>query len=162
MTQPHLALFVLLALAVAGCTQTHPPSATPTVIPDSAPTASAHRTPVATRDAPGNAMLVAPQSGRVGDSVTIRAERLSTPIGGLDFMCYGRAPSGTGVVVTGFANVFQAPDFSSALTTFEVTWVIPAELEPVQGIGGGPTPAGDCRFETSPPVAMARFTVIAR
>lgn len=160
MTKQRLTLFVLLALAFAGCTQTRPSSATPAATTGLAPTANAHGTPVATPGAPGEAMLVAPQSGRVGDRVTIRAERLSTPITSLDFVCYGRAPSGT--VEAGFANVFQAPDFSSARTTFEVTWAIPAELEPVQGIGGGPTPAGDCRFETSPPVAMAPFTVIAR
>jgi hypothetical protein len=109
---------------------------------------------------PSGSLTVTPSRGAVGDGVTIRGSDLEVAVGSLDFFCFHAGAPGEGKTVAGYANVFQINEGSEARTDFELSWTIPADLAPVQGIGGGPTPVGECRFETSPPAFITPFEVV--
>jgi len=163
--------FAGLFLFLAACgdspgTANSTATGTPTLWFTETPTPSGTETPFAegktptpipslpTPPIPSGSLSVEPTAGSVGTVVTIIGSDFpgSFP---LSFFCNAPPPvSGEVGEVLGWAPVelFVGPDFV-------VTWTIPAELQPRQGEGGGPTGPGNCFFTTSPPYAFAFFEI---
>jgi hypothetical protein len=100
------------------------------------------------------ALTVTPSSGPVGTKVTV-AGRSCDP---------GSASAGTYLVFqSGSGGTVGAVDFGDIPTDrqgrFRTTVTIPARLDPLQGIGGGPTRPGSYQFTTRPPACAGSFTV---
>ena len=80
-------------------------------------------------------------------------------------------PRATGVSVRTMELVFQSgpggtvgavgfgPIPNDSQGRFRTTVTIPARMDPLQGIGGGPTRPGTYQFTTRPPICNATFTV---
>lgn len=98
-------------------------------------------------------LAVSPTSGPVGTIVRITGSEFPTPIAALAFTCdEGVAPTSAGVATV---------DLGAPQPSFDVQWEIPAQLGARQGIGGGPTPVGQCAFMTRPPYRGIGFVVTA-
>jgi hypothetical protein len=101
------------------------------------------------------ALTVTPSSGPVGTTVTVAGSNCNNP---------GSASANTYLVFqSGQGGTVGAVDFGDIPTDrqgrFRATVTIPARLDPLQGIGGGPTWPGSYQFTTRPPACAGSFTV---
>ena len=98
-------------------------------------------------------LTVTPASGPVGTKVIVEGRgcgNLDEPVR----LVLQSGPGGTvGAVDLGEFPVSEQDAFRAT----EVT--IPARMDPLQGVGGGPTRPGTYQFATRPPVCAATFTV---
>jgi LPXTG-motif cell wall-anchored protein len=103
--------------------------------------------------APPQGLTVRPDSGPVGTEVIVEGRgcgNLEEPIR----LVFQSGASGTvGAVDLGEFEVSEQDAFRATAV------VIPADLDPVQGVGGGPTRPGTYQFTTRPPTCSATFTV---
>jgi hypothetical protein len=98
-------------------------------------------------------LTVTPASGPAGTKVIVEGRGC----GDLDEPVHLVFQSGGGGTV-GAVDLGQFPvSEQDAFRATEVT--IPAQLDPLQGVGGGPTRPGTYQFATRPPVCAATFTV---
>jgi hypothetical protein len=98
-------------------------------------------------------LTVTPASGPVGTKVIIEGRGC----GNLDEPVHLVFQSGSGGTV-GAVDLGEFPvSEQDAFRATEVT--IPAQMDPLQGVGGGPTRPGTYQFATRPPVCAATFTV---
>jgi hypothetical protein len=100
------------------------------------------------------ALTVTPSSGPVGTKVTV-AGRNCDP---------GSTSASTDLVFqNGPGGTVGAVDFGDIPTDhqgrFRTTVTVPARLDPLHGIGGGPTRPGTYQFTTRPPACAGTFTV---
>src|SRR5215218_9804392 len=99
------------------------------------------------------ALTVTPASGPAGTKVIVEGRGC----GDLDEPVRLVFQSGSGGTV-GAVDLGEFPvSEQDAFRATEVT--IPAQLDPLQGVGGGPTRPGTYQFATRPPVCAATFTV---
>ena len=101
------------------------------------------------------ALRVTPSSGPVGTKVTVAGSNCNNP---------GSASASTYLVFqTGQGGTVGAVDFGDIRTDrqgrFRTTVTVPARLDPLQGIGGGPTRPRTYQFTTRPPACVGSFTV---
>jgi LPXTG-motif cell wall-anchored protein len=101
-------------------------------------------------------LTVSPSSGPVGTRVTVEGRDCANPGEETVRLVFQSGPSGT----TGAVDLGDIPVDSQG--RFRTTVTIPAELDPLQGIGGGPTQPGSYAFVTRPPICTAAFTVTAQ
>ena len=101
------------------------------------------------------ALTVTPNSGPVGTKVTVQGQGCNNP---------GSASTSTLLVfqsgqdaTVGAVGLGEIPNDSQG--RFRTTVTIPATVDPLQGIGGGPTRPGTYQFTTRPPICNATFTV---
>ena len=98
-------------------------------------------------------LTVRPNSGPVGSEVIVEGRgcgNLDEPIR----LVFQSGASGTvGAVDLGEFEVSEQDAFRATAV------VIPANLDPLQGVGGGPTQPGTYQFTTKPPTCTATFTV---
>ena len=98
-------------------------------------------------------LTVNPSSGPVGSAVIVEGRgcgNLDEPVR----LVFQSGATGTiGAVDLGEFSVSEQDAFRAT----EV--VIPAQMDPLQGVGGGPTRPGIYQFTTRPPVCTATFTV---
>jgi hypothetical protein len=101
------------------------------------------------------ALTVTPNSGPVGTKVTVQGQGCNNP---------GAASTSTLLVfqsgqdaTVGAVGLGEIPNDSQG--RFRTTVTIPAAMDPLQGIGGGPTRPGTYQFTTRPPICNATFTV---
>jgi hypothetical protein len=101
------------------------------------------------------ALTVTPNSGPVGTKVTVQGQGCNNP---------GSASTSTLLVfqsgqdaTVGAVGLGEIPNDSQG--RFRTTVTIPAAMDPLQGIGGGPTRPGTYQFTTRPPICNATFTV---
>jgi hypothetical protein len=98
-------------------------------------------------------LTVTPASGPVGTKVVVEGRgcgNLDEPVR----LVFQSGPGGTvGAIDLGEFPVSEQDAFRAT----EVT--IPARMDPLQGVGGGPTRPGTYQFTTRPPVCAATFTV---
>jgi hypothetical protein len=98
-------------------------------------------------------LTVTPASGPVGTKVIVEGRGC----GDLDEPVHLVFQSGSGGAV-GAVDLGEFPvSEQDAFRASEVT--IPAQLDPLQGVGGGPTGPGTYQFASRPPVCAATFTV---
>jgi hypothetical protein len=98
-------------------------------------------------------LTVTPASGPVGTKVVVEGHGC----GNLDEPVRLVFQSGSGGTV-GAVDLGEFP--VSEQDAFRATEVaIPAQMDPLQGVGGGPTRPGTYQFATRPPVCAATFTV---
>jgi hypothetical protein len=100
-------------------------------------------------------LVVSPSSGPVGTKVTVHGQGCNNP---------GSASTSTLLVfqsgqdaTIGAVDLGEIPN--DAQGRFRTTVTIPAAMDPLQGIGGGPTRPGTYHFTTRPPICTASFTV---
>jgi LPXTG-motif cell wall-anchored protein len=100
-------------------------------------------------------LVVSPSSGPVGTKVTVAGRGCNNP---------GSAATSTDLVLqsgpggtVGAVGLGEIPNDQQG--RFRTTVTIPAHLDPLQGIGGGPTRPGTYQVTTRPPVCAATFTV---
>jgi LPXTG-motif cell wall-anchored protein len=103
----------------------------------------------------GVGLVVSPSSGPVGTKVTVAGSNCNNP---------GSASTGTDLVFqSGPGGTVGAVGFGEIPNDrqgrFRTTVTIPARMDPLQGVGGGPTRPGTYQFTTRPPVCAATFTV---
>jgi LPXTG-motif cell wall-anchored protein len=103
----------------------------------------------------GVGLVVSPSSGPVGTKVTVAGSNCNNP---------GSASTSTDLVfqggqggTVGAVGLGEIPNDDQG--RFRATVSIPARMDPLQGIGGGPTRPGSYQFPTRPPVCSATFTV---
>src|SRR4029453_5541775 len=102
---------------------------------------------------PPRGLPVTPASAPVGTKVTIEGRGC----GNLDEPVHLVFQSGSGGTV-GAVDLGEFP--VSEQDAFRATAVlVPARMDPLQGVGGGPTRPGPYQFTTKPPVCTATFTV---
>ena len=98
-------------------------------------------------------LTVSPNSGPVGSEVIVEGRgcgNLDEPIR----LVFQSGANGTvGAVDLGGFEVSEQDAFRATAV------VIPANLDPLQGVGGGPTQPGTYQFTTKPPTCTATFTV---
>ena len=103
--------------------------------------------------APPQGLTVRPNSGPVGTEVIVEGRGcgdLDEPIR----LVFQSGASGTvGAVDLGEFEVSEQDAFRATAV------VIPATMDPLQGVGGGPTRPGTYQFTTRPPTCTATFTV---
>ena len=98
-------------------------------------------------------LTVTPNSGPVGTKVIVEGRSC----GNLDEPIHLVFQSGSGGTV-GAVDLGEFPvSEQDAFRATEIT--IPAHMDPLQGVGGGPTRPGTYQFATRPPVCAATFTV---
>jgi hypothetical protein len=100
-------------------------------------------------------LVVSPSSGPIGTKVTVQGQGCSN---------HGSASTSTYLVFqSGQGGTVGAVDFGEISNDrqgrFRTTVTIPARMDVLQGIGGGPTRPGTYQFTTRPPVCAATFTV---
>ena len=100
------------------------------------------------------ALTVTPSSGPVGTKVTVTGSNCNP----------GSTSASTDLVFqSGQGGTVGAVDFGDIPTDrqgrFRTTVTVPARLDPLQGIGGGPTRPGTYQFTTRPPACAGTFTV---
>ena len=100
------------------------------------------------------ALTVTPNSGPVGTKVTIQGQGCNP--GSASTSTYLVFQSGQGGTV-GAVDFGQVPNDNQG--RFRTTVTIPARMDVLQGIGGGPTRPGTYQFTTRPPGCAATFTV---
>jgi LPXTG-motif cell wall-anchored protein len=100
------------------------------------------------------ALTVTPSSGPVGTKVTVSGSNCD--LGSTSASTYLVFQSGQGGTVgaVGFGEIPTDPQ-----GRFRTTVTIPARLDPLQDIGGGPTRPGTYHFTTRPPACAGTFTV---
>jgi hypothetical protein len=98
-------------------------------------------------------LTVSPSSGPVGTEVTVQGQGCANPGADTVRLVFQSGPSGT----TGAVDFGDIPVDGQG--RFRTTVTIPAELDPLQGVGGGPTQPGSYAFVTRPPTCTAAFTV---
>jgi hypothetical protein len=103
----------------------------------------------------GVGLVVSPSSGPVGTKVTVAGQGCNNP---------GSASTSTDLVFqSGQGGTVGAVGLGEIRNDhqgrFRTTVTIPARMDPLQGIGGGPTRPGTYQFTTRPPVCAATFTV---
>jgi LPXTG-motif cell wall-anchored protein len=100
-------------------------------------------------------LVVSPSSGPVGTKVTVQGKGCNNPgsTSTSTDLVFQSGPGGT-VGAVGFGPI---PNDSQG--RFRTTVTIPARMDPLQGIGGGPTRPGTYQFTTRPPICNATFTV---
>ena len=119
-----------------------PAESRPAGVPSIQPSAIATPQPAPT---PTGQLSVSPDSGPVGTVVTLTGSGFSRSAY-LYFYCVSIPPPGSSVKSLGFATISD-----DAGTAFQFTVAVPAQLEPQQGNGGGPTPSdGSCEFAVKP------------
>jgi hypothetical protein len=98
-------------------------------------------------------LTVTPSSGPVGTKVIVEGRgcgNLDEPVR----LVFQSGPGGS----VGAVDLGEFPlSEQDAFRATEVT--IPARMDPLQGVGGGPTRPGTYQFATRPPVCAATFTV---
>jgi hypothetical protein len=98
-------------------------------------------------------LTVTPASGPVGTKVVVEGRgcgNLEEPVR----LVFQSGPGGT----VGAVDLGEFP--VSEQDAFRATEVaIPTRMDPVQGVGGGPTRPGTYQFTTRPPICAATFTV---
>jgi hypothetical protein len=103
--------------------------------------------------APPRGLTVTPASGPVGTEVIVEGRgcgNLDEPVR----LVFQSGATGTvGAVDLGEFPVSEQDAFRATAVA------IPAHLDPLQGVGGGPTRPGTYQFTTRPPVCTATFTV---
>jgi hypothetical protein len=100
------------------------------------------------------ALTVTPSSGPVGTKVTVSGSNCDP----------GSTSASTDLVFqNGSGGTVGAVDFGDIPTDrqerFRTTVTVPARLDVLQGIGGGPTRPGTYQFTTRPPACAGSFTV---
>jgi hypothetical protein len=100
------------------------------------------------------ALTVTPTSGPVGTKVTVAGGNCNP--GSTSASTYLVFQTGSGGTV-GALDVGDIP--TDRQGRFRTTVTIPAHLDPLQGIGGGPTRPGTYHFTTRPPACAGSFTV---
>jgi uncharacterized protein YqkB len=106
-----------------------------------------------TAPAPEPQLTVSPSSGPVGTRVTVEGQGCADPGAETVRLVFQSGQSGTtGAVDFGDIPVDEQGRFRTRVT-------IPAEMDPLQGVGGGPTQPGSYGFVTRPPICTAAFTV---
>jgi hypothetical protein len=100
-------------------------------------------------------LVVSPSSGPVGTKVTVQGQGCNNPgsTSTSTDLVFQSGPGGT-VGAVGFG---QFPNDNQG--RFRTTVTIPARMDPLQDVGGGPTRPGTYQFTTRPPVCNATFTV---
>jgi hypothetical protein len=100
-------------------------------------------------------LVVSPSSGPVGTEVTVQGQGCNNP---------GSASTSTLLVfqsgqdaTVGAVGLGEIPN--DAQGRFRTTVTIPATMDPLQGVGGGPTRPGTYHFTTRPPICTASFMV---
>jgi hypothetical protein len=100
------------------------------------------------------ALTVTPSSGPVGTKVTVAGSNCNP--GSTSARTYLEFQSGEGGTVGG-VGFGEIP--TDRQGRFRTTVTVPAHLDPLQGIGGGPTRPGTYHFTTRPPACAGSFTV---
>jgi hypothetical protein len=103
----------------------------------------------------GVGLVVSPSSGPVGAKATVTGSNCNSP-GSASTSTYLVFQSGPGGTV-GAVDLGEIP--TDRQGRFRTTVMIPAHMDPLQGVGGGPTRPGSYQFTTRPPVCAATFTV---
>src|SRR5215211_7420085 len=98
-------------------------------------------------------LTVSPSSGPVGTRVTVQGRGCANPGEETVRLVFQSGPSGT----TGAVDLGEIPVDGQG--RFRTTVTIPAEMDPLQGVGGGPTQPGSYAFVTRPPICTAAFAV---
>ena len=100
-------------------------------------------------------LIVSPSSGPVGTKVTVEGRHCNNP---------GSASTSTDLVfqsgqggTVGAVGFGEFPNDSQG--RFRTMVTIPARMDPLQDVGGGPTQPGTYQFTTRPPICNATFTV---
>jgi hypothetical protein len=99
-------------------------------------------------------LVVSPSSGPVGTKVTVEGQGCDS--GSASTSTYLVFQSGQGGTV-GAVDFGEIPNDKQG--RFRTTVAIPARMDVLQGIGGGPTRPGTYQFTTRPPGCAATFTV---
>jgi hypothetical protein len=110
-------------------------------------------TPPVNNEAAG--LVVSPSSGPVGTKVTVQGQGCNNP-GSTSTSTDLVFQSGQGGTV-GAVGFGPIPNDSQG--RFRTTVTIPARMDPLQDVGGGPTQPGSYQFTTRPPICNATFTV---
>jgi LPXTG-motif cell wall-anchored protein len=103
----------------------------------------------------GPRLMVTPNSGPVGTKVTVQGQGCNNP-GSRSTSTLLVFQSGQDATV-GAVGFGEIPNDSQG--RFRTTVTIPAAMDPLQGVGGGPTRPGTYQFTTRPPICNATFTV---
>jgi hypothetical protein len=100
-------------------------------------------------------LTVTPNSGPVGTKVTVQGQGCNNP-GATSTSTLLVFQSGRDATVgaVGFGEISN-----DSQGRFRTTVTIPAAMDPLQGVGGGPTRPGTYQFTTRPPICSATFTV---
>jgi hypothetical protein len=100
-------------------------------------------------------LTVSPTSGPVGTKVTVQGQGCTNP-GSTSTRTLLVFQSGQDATVgaVGFGEIAN-----DSQGRFRTTVTIPAAMDPLQGVGGGPTRPGTYQFTTRPPICNATFTV---
>jgi hypothetical protein len=103
----------------------------------------------------GVGLVVSPSSGPVGTKVTVAGQGCNRPGSASTStdLVFQNGPGGT----VGAVGLGEVPNDHQG--RFRTTVTIPARMDPLQGIGGGPTRPGTYQVTTRPPVCAATFTV---
>jgi hypothetical protein len=103
----------------------------------------------------GVGLVVSPSSGPVGTTVTVTGSNCTNrgSASTSTDLVFQNGPGGT-VGAIGLGEILN--DHQGR---FRTTVTIPARMDPLQGIGGGPTRPGTYQVTTRPPVCAATFTV---
>ena len=102
-------------------------------------------------------LVVSPSSGPVGTKVTMQGQGCNNP-GATSTSTDLVFQSGQGGTV-GAVGLGEFPNDNQG--RFRTTVTIPARMDPLQDVGGGPTRPGTYQFTTRPPICNATFTVTA-
>jgi LPXTG-motif cell wall-anchored protein len=100
-------------------------------------------------------LVVSPTSGPVGTEVTVKGQGCNNP-GSTSTSTLLVFQSGQNATV-GAVGFGEIPNDNQG--RFRTTVTIPAAMDPLQGVGGGPTRPGTYQFTTRPPICNATFTV---
>jgi hypothetical protein len=100
------------------------------------------------------ALTVTPSSGPVGTKVTVTGSNCNP--GSTSASTYLVFQSGSGGTV-GAVGLGEIPNDRQG--RFHATVSVPARMDPLQGVGGGPTRPGTYGFTTRPPACAGSFTV---
>ena len=100
-------------------------------------------------------LVVSPSSGPVGTKVTVEGSNCNNrgSASTSTDLVFQSGPGGT-VGAVGFGPI---PNDDRG--RFRTTVTIPARMDPLQDVGGGPTRPGTYQFTTRPPICNATFTV---
>lgn len=103
----------------------------------------------------GVGLVVSPSSGPVGTKVTVAGSNCNNPgsPSTSTTLVFQSGPGGT----VGAVGLGEVPNDQQG--RFRTTVTIPARMDPLQGIGGGPTRPGTYQVTTRPPACAATFTV---
>jgi LPXTG-motif cell wall-anchored protein len=103
--------------------------------------------------APQPGLTVTPASGPVGTEVIVEGRGCGNLDQPVRLVFQSGATSTVGAVDLGEFPVSEQDAFRATAV------VIPANMDPLQGVGGGPTRPGTYQFTTRPPSCTATFTV---